>query len=268
MRVPTVRPLLHVFTLIFLFLNLLPTTSFAYSLFIPSVNIADQAWFIGAGGGIARIHFSNGHTSVDNGSLFLPPMNQDTYSINTPTTGIAQINAGYIAYNGSKYFAAFSAYIQYRHYFTSHISGSVEQYTLPEFENYNYKVRYEADLFTINGKVGLVQLNQFIPYISAGIGFIINHVNDYTESPKPDITARISPTYQGKSNTNLAYTLGAGIDFLINKCMTITLGYDHVFQGNTTSGQGLSTWSSASLNFGDTNLDTVFLSVTTYIPQI
>lgn len=268
MRVPALRPLLHVFTVIALFSNLtITTTSYAHTLLNPLGGVTNQTWFIGVGGGSAWINFSNRHTFIDNGSAFIPPMNQDAYSINSPTTGIAQINAGYSAHNANMHLNTFSAYIQYRHYFMSHISGSVTQYNLPEFVNYNYKMRYESDLFTINGKVGLVQWHQFIPHVSAGIGFIITHINDYTESPKPDVTARVSPAYQGKSSTQLALTLGAGIDFQVNKCTTVTFGYDHVFHGNTQSGSGLATWSGTSLNFGDTNLDTVFLNLTTHFPQ-
>lgn len=265
MRVYNDRPLFNTLTILLLLsFTILPITTFART---PIGHVKHpNAWFVGLGGGASWISLPSS-TSVINGAIVPPPFNQDTYTINNPSTGIAQLDAGYVWYIPRMYFPFYSAYIQYRHYFANNISGSIDQYSLPIFENYHYTMRYEADLFTINGKLGLFQLNQLLPYLSGGMGFIINHLNSYSESPTPNVTPRNSPAYQGNSNTQLALTLGAGLDFIINQCTTVTLGYDHVFQDNIKSGPGVATWSSTTLNFGNTKMDTLFINVTTHFPQ-
>lgn len=267
MRVLNVSPLLNAFTtLLLLSYSIYPITTHAHQSHAPIGCMTDNAWFVGLGGGASWISLSSS-TSVNNGSVFPRPFNQDSFTINNPSTGIAQLNAGWVTHSTRTYFPSLSAYIQYRHYFATDVKGGIYQYSLPAFQNYNYKMSFEADLFTINGKVGLAQLNQLIPYLSGGVGFIINHLNDYTESPTPNVIPRISPAYQGNSNSKLALTLGAGLDFLINRCTTLTLGYDHVFQGSIKSGSGLATWSGTSLNFGNTKMDTVFINITANFPQ-
>lgn len=268
MRVLNVRTtLLNAFAaLLLLSFSILPITTNAHTLPVPSGCAIDDAWFIGFGGGASWISLS-GSTSVKNGSTFPPPFNQDRFTINNPSTGIVQLNVGYITNSLTTYFTSLSAYIQYRHYYGTNITGSIDQYSLPEFHNYNYSMSFEADLFTLNGKVGLVQISKIIPYLSGGIGFVNNHLNNYSETALPNVTPRISPAYQGNTHTNFALTLGAGFDLLVNRCTTLTLGYDHVFQGNIISGSGVTTWSGTKLNFGNANLDTVFVNMTLNFPQ-
>ncbi len=265
MRAFKVKLILNTLILLPISFSLFPAASFAHT---SGSKTPPSAWFAGIGGGNSWIGLSS-TTSIVNGEIVPPPFNQDAFSINNPSMGIAQVEAGYV-WNIKKraYIPAASVFIRYRHYMQAHVAGNIDQYMIPEFENYSYKMNYEAELFSLNGKVGLFRVKRLIPYLSGGVGFIINHLSDYSESPKSDVTARLSPAYKGNTDTKLALTLGLGLDFLINDTTMATLGYDHVFQGNLKSGAGQGTWSNTVLNFGNVQMDTVFVNLTVSFPTI
>lgn len=227
---------------------------------------AKNSWFIGAGGGAANQNLP-GSMSVINGAQVAPPMNQDRYSLNDPTAALFQFNVGYRWSQNCKYFPSWNLALQYRHYVKSYINGTVDQYSLPGFVNYNYQLSYEANLFTLNGKVDLIEYKKFLPYVAGGVGSITNHLNDYNETPTAGVTPRISPGYNGNSLTSLAFTLGVGIDYIVTDNVWLTLGYDHVFPTNLSTNAGNGSWSKSSLNVGNVNMDTIFLNVTANFPQ-
>jgi opacity protein-like surface antigen len=226
-----------------------------------------NTWFLGGGGGISWIHLSDS-TTVSNGMPVSPPFNQDLFSIQTIKDSNVQINAGYRWENNTKYLPYSNLFFQYRSYINNDISGSIEQFSLPQFTNYNYQMKYSADLFTVNGKFDLVQYSRIMPYLSGGIGAIINSIYDYTETPTANVTPRTSPGYTTHNYTHLALTLGAGIDYILTENYWITLGYDHVFQGSINSGPGVSTWANTSLHFGTAKMDTVFINFTMNLPTL
>lgn len=228
--------------------------------------VDNNTWFIGIGGGYSWIHLPNS-TSVPNGSFQTPPYDQDLFSINNPKTSMEQLQIGYRWHTQKQFFPYTHVFFQVRQYNTTDIKGTVEQYSIPEFLNYNYKINYQATLATINGKFDLIQINRFLPYISAGIGFMNNYVSDYTESALPNVTQRISPDYSGNTKTQLAYTLGVGVDYIITKNIWATLGFDHVFKTKLSSGSGAGSWSGTSLNFGNAQINTVFLNITASVPD-
>lgn len=228
----------------------------------------DNGWFVGLGGGLAWNHFDESSTTVPNGSGATPPMNNDLYSIHTPSnTGIEQLSVGYRWHQEKKWLPFYHVYFQYRHGNSVDVNGTIEQYSLPEFLNYNYSLNYTTDLYTINGKFDLIQENRIMPYVAVGAGFIVTHLTNYTESAISPVTARISPSYQGGTNTSLALTAGVGVDFILTKNTWLTLGYDHLFQGHASTEQGSSTWSGTKLSLGNVRADTVFLNISAKIPD-
>lgn len=211
------------------------------------------------------------HTTVNNGSDFPPPSNVDYYSINNPrVVALAQAIVGYRWHTiGQEYFPYSSLYLQYRHNFNGSIQGYVQQYSLPEFQNYKYRMNYQSNLLTLNAKFDLIEWMHIMPYLAGGAGFIVNSTNNYNEAALANVTPRFSPHFNGKSNTNWALTLGAGFDFILTRCLWLTLGYEHVFQGGNylSSGSGTDSWSGTHLNFGSPKMDTVFLNLTVNLPQ-
>ena len=228
---------------------------------------SENSWFIGAGVGRSWINLKKSSTTVPNGSFVPPPSDQDTYTIKNPSPQTpAQVNVGYRWHQDKKFLPYYSLFVQYRHYYSTEIKGNIYQYSLPGFENYDYRIKYSADLFSLNGKLNLFEYKRMLPYVSAGIGAIYNSLGSYNESALAGVTARISPDYSN-SHSNLALTVGAGIDFKFSKNIWATLGYEFVTQNAVKSGNGVGSWSSTYLNFGRANMNTVFLNIAANIPD-
>ena len=226
-----------------------------------------NSWYMGLGAGESWINIAKNSTNVSNGSFAPPPSDQDTFSINNPSSQAqVQFDFGYRWHQNTQFITDYSAYFQYRHYFNTNIRGIVDQYSLPGFENYNYRLKYTADLFTINGKMNLFEYKKISPYVSAGVGIIYNSFVNYTETATDNVTPRVSPDYAG-APTNPAFTLGAGIDYKFTPNIWATLGYEYVTQTNLKSGNGNGSWSTTTLNFGHTNLNTVFLKISANVPD-
>lgn len=230
------------------------------------LNVSRDTWFLGLGGGGASVNLPSNMT-VFNGSAFSPPNNQDIFTIHYPSTGILQLDLGYRFHRIKTYIPYYYLYLQYRHYFGSRLSGSIDQYSLPGFINYDYKMNYGADLFTLNGKFDLIQHKRVLPYLAGGIGFILNHFYDYNESALAGVTPRISPNYGGNTNAKLAVTLGAGLDFILTECVSATLGYEHLFQNAIESGPGTGSWSNTTLKTGNVSMDMLFINLTVNFSQ-
>jgi opacity protein-like surface antigen len=225
-----------------------------------------NSWFVGAGAGNSWLDLTKSTTTVPNGSSFPSPFDVDSFTVNNPSSQAqAQLNLGYRWHEDRKFIPYYSLFGQYRHYFNTNIRGSVDQYSLPEFENYNYRLKYKADLFTINGKINLIEYKKILPYLSAGVGVIYNHFN-YNETATDNVTPRISPDYSGNSSSTVL-TLGAGIDYKLTDNVWATLGYEYVAQSALKSSNGGGSWSTTSLNFGHASMNTLFLNISANIPD-
>lgn len=244
-----------------IFLNLvhlsLPTIAATYH---------NEHWFLGAGVGANNTHL-NHIATVPNGSFAPSPYDVDTFTIKNPSTQvITQLTGGYRWNKVNPYLPYASLFFQYRHYDGKNITGTVQQYSLPGFTNYSYKMKYRADLLTLTGKFNLIECKAFSPFVTVGTGVVLNSLNTYNETAFANVTPRINPAYQGNQHSNWAGTLGAGVDWLFKKELWLTLGYEHVFQGSLKS-TGTGSWSGTTLDFGTVKMDTVFLSLSTIIPQ-
>lgn len=232
-------------------LSLSSITSFA--------NGTPSGLFMALGGGATWMGLANS-ASVPNGAP--APYNNDHYSIHTSTTSAFQYQLGYRWHREARYLPFINLYAQYMHFFKTTIDGTIEQYSLPEFKNYHYRLRNQSDLFTLTGKFDIIQYKCWLPYLSVGMGFIDNHLNDYNETPiSASITPRTSPNYGGKQQSHFAATLGLGIDYMITDILWATLGYEHVFQGSLKTGGGNGSWSGTHLSLGNEKMNTVFLNI-------
>lgn len=235
------------------------------SILSPKNYLNDSTWFLGVGVGAASIGLANS-TSVNNGSGAPPPADQDTFTINNPTATITQFLVGYRFHQAKQYFPYYQLFFRYQHFIDTNIEGTIDQYNLPGFTNYNYRMNYEADLFTLNGKFDVVEYKKFLPYIAIGLGGILNHVNSYKEYALANVTPRTSPAYNGDTSGKLAVSVGLGIDYILSDNIWLTLGYEHIFQGNLKSDDGNGSWSPTKLNFGSIKMDTVFLNLSANFP--
>lgn len=227
---------------------------------------AVNQWLIGISGGAAFRDLSSSAT-VSNGTPISAPYNTDIFSINTSNHGgVAGLFGGYQWNRLSSYIPYYNLTLVYEHQFDSNITGNVQQYALPIFTNYNYTMNLTSDIIGVAGKVGLINYKFLIPYFSAGFGVAYNRVSSYSESfIAADGPPRVSPGYANNHNTNFAYTLGAGVNFICNEQASISLAYEYWNLGKINSGAGTGSWSGTSLNFGKLESNTVLATVTYFL---
>lgn len=245
------------FPLLFLFLLIESQTAFAH-------HECGNKWLVGLGGGAAwPTHSFSNSTSISNGAAAPAPYNVDVFSISAPSViGFFTALGGYQWHNEGNFLPYYSLLLHYEHQFDANISGTIQQYGLPQFRNYNYAMALSTDIVNVMGKVDLMQYEMLLPYVSVGLGAAFNRVSGYSESPIPSVNpARISPAYNSKTKTNFAYALGAGIDVILNQHWWMTVGYEYLHLGTVNSNSGSGTWSNGSLNFGTFATNTAFVSV-------
>lgn len=229
----------------------------------------EDSWFVGVGYGRSWSYLRNSQSMVSNGSGATPPWDKDYYSIKTPSPESAfQFDLGYRWHKKRKFAPYYAAYLQYRRNLSTYIKGNVYQYSMPDFENYDYQMRYSADLLTLNGKVDLFEYRHILPYLAAGVGVLYNHVTNYKEYPLENVTPRYSPAYAGNTDPNLAVVAGVGVDIKFTKNVWGTLGYEYIAQGSFVSGDGDSTWAGTYLRFGKkARMSTAFFNLSVNIPD-
>ncbi len=215
-------------------------------------------WFITAGAG-AEFPTAKGNISINNGSFFPAPYDTDTYTTNQSSSALVIVMAGRRWERESKWIPAFSLGVLYQHSFLDTVKGTVSQYSLPEYTNYNYYWDLSSDIVLASAKLNLYAQNRFSPYITAGLGGAFNH-SSYSEEALPDVTPRLSPDFSGNNN-QFAYNVGAGIDFRASNNCIINVGYLYQNLGDI-SAQGSGAWSDTSFGLRTYGLNEVLASAT------
>lgn len=223
----------------------------------------NNQWLVGIGGGGATRSLPSS-TKISNGTPVSAPYNHDIFSINTSDRGgIFTLFGGYQWNRLTCLLPYYNLSLHYEHQLDASITGKVQQYALPQFTNYHYSMSLNSDILSIIGKVGIIKYKLLTPYLSVGIGTAFNHLNSYDELPIGSVfPARINPGYGRHSNTNFAYTIGAGVDIFCDRNIWISLGYEYWNLGKVHSGSGAGSWSSTQLNFGTLESNTLLATVT------
>lgn len=239
------------------------TSALCCTVFLSSLSqAASSKWYLTVGGGEQYPQFPSSMT-VNNNSDFEPPYNQDIYDTKQRHQPFFLISAGKRWVRKSHWFPSYSLGLQFQHAFTQDIGGTVTQYSDPEFTNYTYQWNLYSNELLAVGKMNLFSIGRVSPYVSAGIGGVVNTTDNYTESALPGVTApRTSPGFADESNLQFAYQLGAGVDLQMNKQMLFTIGYLYQDLGEAKSGSGASSWSNRSLDLGTVKTNSVFLALT------
>lgn len=238
----------------------------AFALYLPNCFAtaidSHNGWFFGAeiGGALPQLKNS---TTVFNGSTQPAPNNVDLYSINEPgSTPNYSLYFGYHFVRLSQSFPYFNLALRYQHLNSFKVKGTVEQYSLPAFVNYNYSLNAYSNVYGLFGKLALYQFHRLAPYISAGIGLAQNRTNNYTEQATSGVTPRTSPDYSGAYLDNLMYSLGIGLDFQINRQVSASLGYEFSNLGKIKMGHGNGDfWQGQTLSLGTLKTNAILLSI-------
>lgn len=221
-------------------------------------------WFIRGDAGIIwpQIHNS---AKVTNGSGFIAPLDVDYYSVIAANNhGQLAAATGYQWQRESQFFPAFALGLHYQHIFSKEYAGAIMLYSLPEFTNYSYNFALQADTLSIFSKINFWQYERVQPYAEGGLGFSRNRTNRYLESAYAGVIPRVSPAYANNVETNFAYNLGLGLDFLLTDAISFSVAYNYQSLGAVRTGSGRSQWTSKRLDIGNWSVDNAYISLTFY----
>ncbi len=111
----------------------------------------------------------NSSTTVNNGSGFASPNDQDIYSVEPNNSSLLLgIGVGKRYELNHEWMQAVSVGLQYQYFYERNISGQITEFSIPEFENYSYQWPLGSNLILANAKFNFKDYKQFSPYFSVG----------------------------------------------------------------------------------------------------
>lgn len=152
--------------------------------------------------------------------------------------------------------------------FYSTVSGHIEQYSLPQMNNYNYSYKIHSQTLLAVLKADLINYHNFMPYLSVGAGYSQNKFSNYQESPLNNVTPRVSPGFNQSINSYFTYTVGAGVDYILYPNVWLSADYYYGDYGYVQSSNGDNPPTLTGNNFRGDNLksrltaNTVLFTVT------
>lgn len=187
----------------------------------------DNSWFIGAGAGAGYpgvYHNFRVHAGVG--------WPDDTYNnSSTESTPLLSLFGGYMLATNCKWVTFYSVGLNYTNAFSSMYRGTLMQYSLPEFQNYNYQYRVKRQTLLGFFKTNLLQVYDVLPFITLAAGVSANTADHYSERPIGPITPRVSPAFKGKTTTYFSYTVGGGLDYVFPPRLRLSLEYAYGYFG-------------------------------------
>ncbi len=115
------------------------------------------------------------------------------------------------------------------------MSGIVQEFSLPDFDNFNYQYDVHSMTAMATLKMNLLANDKWQPYVDGGIGIASNKAHHYQETPRIEGAVPMSPYNEHRSN-NVAYSLGTGLMYHINSDLSIGLGYQFADLGSAKLG--------------------------------
>lgn len=97
--------------------------------------------------------------------------------------------------------------------------------TLGGNRQHQYNYEYQVDSTYLLGEAKLRwQINRFSPFVMAGVGPSWNRADDFSTQPLGQAT---TPSYPSHTQTELAYQLGIGLEYQINKLNYAGVAYKY-----------------------------------------
>lgn len=204
--------------------------------------IAGRNWYLSPGVGASILNITKEH-SLSTGEGW-PNDLYTNHKINKAVP-LATISAGYSWPTLHKFVPVLMIGLSYTYYFPTTVTGTITQYSLPQFENYNYQYKVGRQAVYALFKANLFHYRQFMPYLSLGLGQAFNSISRYNESPIfSNIIPRLSPDFQNHRNAQFSYILSVGIDFMKNQTTWFGLEYRYGYFGDAQSGIGMNGYNS------------------------
>jgi len=111
-------------------------------------------------------------------------------------------------------------------YSSVNVSGSVLQFGMPQFSNFNYNYHIRSQRLVAEGKVLTTLQNWLHPYISGNVGMAADKAYGYRESPLASDNVPMLP-FTNRSNPSFTYSVGAGFDLDISRSFRLGVGYQY-----------------------------------------
>lgn len=152
--------------------------------------------------------------------------------------------------------------------------GHIEQYSLPQFRNYSYSYEIQRQTLLMVMKADLINEYAFMPYLTIGLGASFNQARHFEESPLSNVTPRISPNFHRATNVAFSYTVGLGVDYIVQDNILLSLEYYYGSFGTAHTGDSSHHSTPTSTNSSNDHLNnkltanTILLNVTFVIEQI
>jgi opacity protein-like surface antigen len=197
----------------------------------------------------------------------------DTYTNNSNPSneGFLYVNGGRTWKRQSNWLPYYSVGVRYTYSSNMTVKGTVDQYSLPQFNNYTYKYSIQQENLLAIIKADIVRWKRLMPYLTIGGGLSSNNTFNYREQAVSGVTPRVSPGFSSYTSNNFAYILGGGFDFILKKNLWMNLEYNYNHFGTVKTGNGANTPTLTGFNFSNTSLknkltaNTVMLGVNYYL---
>lgn len=238
--------------------------------YVASALATQNHWFVGGGAG-AIFPKTGDNNYISSG----PGWPNDKYSNGSVNTAaLFSVDAGYQWAHANDWLPFYSVAANYIYAFPAKAKGTVDQYSLPQFQNYNYQYKVQSQQFLAVLKADLYRWCQLMPFLSVGAGFSLNNASNYAEQAVPGVTPRVSPGFKGQTNTYFSYMLGAGLDYIVLNNLWISLQYQYSDQGYAQTGAGSKTPMLTDINYDTDHLknkltaSAVLLNVTYFFDPV
>lgn len=159
--------------------------------------------------------------------------NQYVTNANTFNTFSAQLFLGKDAYKKNNLNVQFGLTLGFVD--DNQMSGIVQEFALPEFDNFNYQYDILSMTAMATLKINFLANDRWQPYVDGGIGIASNDAYNYQETPRVEGAVPMSPYGEYRSN-NLAYSLGLGLMYHVNSALSLGLGYQFSDLGSAKLG--------------------------------
>lgn len=215
-----------------------------------------------------RFYRVSGDNKVGTGDGW-PPDHYGTTTINDQP--YFSLMAGYTWARPDVWLPYYSLGVQMAYTSTTTISGYIDQYSLPEFRNYNFD--YEVSMLNIMGtaKVDIYRWQQLMPYLTAGLGIANYATSNYSETALSGVTPRVSPGFGNGSGNNFSYSVGVGLDYILLNNLWINAEYNYTNFGMVSTESGADYANATGSNYDNQKLKntvsstSIFLGMTFYL---
>jgi opacity protein-like surface antigen len=116
------------------------------------------------------------------------------------------------------------------------LSGVIWDDADPRFDNYTYRYKIQHTHVAAKAKILYDQGYWLIPWVSGSIGVGFNDAHSFQNTPII-FEAIPNPNFKSHTQTTFTYTLGAGVQKLINQNWQVGVGYEFADWGKSSLGR-------------------------------